>query len=42
VDPAVALPKIRGILDHGGKLALIWKPTAAKPAPNARAQFESI
>lgn len=24
VDPAVALPKIRGILDDGGKLALIW------------------
>ena len=24
VDPAVALPKVRGILDDGGQLALIW------------------
>jgi SAM-dependent methyltransferase len=40
VDPAVALPKIRGILDHGGKLALIWN--RLRPTSPTRAEFESI
>lgn len=40
VDPAVALPKIRGILDDGGKLALIWN--RLRPTSPTRAEFESI
>jgi SAM-dependent methyltransferase len=40
VDPAVALPKIRGILDDGGKLALIWN--RLRPTEPTRAEFESI
>jgi SAM-dependent methyltransferase len=40
VDPAVALPKIRGILDDGGKLALIWN--RLRPTTPTRAEFESI
>lgn len=40
VDPAVALPKIRGILGDGGKLALIWN--RLRPTRPTRAQFESI
>jgi SAM-dependent methyltransferase len=40
VDPAVALPKIRGILDDGGKLALIWN--RLRPTKPTRADFESI
>jgi SAM-dependent methyltransferase len=40
VDPAVALPKIRGILDDGGKLALIWN--RLRPTNPARAEFEEI
>jgi hypothetical protein len=34
------LPKIRGILDHGGKLALIWN--RLRPTSPTRAEFESI
>ncbi|HWF69556.1 MAG TPA: methyltransferase domain-containing protein [Mycobacterium sp.] len=40
VDPAVALPKIRGILSDGGKLALMWN--RLRPTRPTRAQFESI
>lgn len=40
VDPAVALPKIRSILDDGGKLALIWN--RLRPTTPTRAEFESI
>jgi len=40
VDPAVALPKIRGILSDGGKLALIWN--RLRPTRPTRAEFESI
>src|ERR1700753_1748114 len=40
VDPAMALPKIRGILDDGGKLALIWN--RLRPTNPTRAEFESI
>jgi SAM-dependent methyltransferase len=40
VDPAVALPKIRGILDGGGKLALIWN--RLRPTNPTRAEFEAI
>ncbi|HEY1840581.1 MAG TPA: class I SAM-dependent methyltransferase [Mycobacterium sp.] len=40
VDPAVALPKIRGILDDGGKLALIWN--RLRPLNPTRADFEAI
>ena len=40
VDPAVALPKIRGILDDGGKLALIWN--RLRPTNPTRAEFEAI
>ena len=40
VDPAVALPKIRGVLDDDGKLALIWN--RLRPTNPTRAEFESI
>lgn len=40
VDPAVALPKVRGILHDGGKLALIWN--RLWPTNPTRAEFESI
>jgi SAM-dependent methyltransferase len=40
VDPAVALPKIRGILNDGGKLALIWN--RLRPTNPTRAEFEAI
>ncbi|HME76897.1 MAG TPA: class I SAM-dependent methyltransferase [Mycobacterium sp.] len=40
VDPSVALPKIRGILNDGGKLALIWN--RLRPTNPTRAEFESI
>jgi SAM-dependent methyltransferase len=40
VDPAVALPKIRGILSDGGKLALIWN--RLRPTNPTRADFEAI
>ena len=40
VDPAVALPKIRGVLNDGGKLALIWN--RLRPTNPTRAEFESI
>jgi SAM-dependent methyltransferase len=40
VDPSVALPKIRGILNDGGKLALIWN--RLRPTKPTRAEFESI
>ena len=40
VDPAVALPKVRGILDGGGQLALIWN--RLRPTRPTRAEFESI
>jgi SAM-dependent methyltransferase len=40
VDPAVALPKISGILDDGGKLALIWN--RLRPTNPTRAEFEEI
>jgi SAM-dependent methyltransferase len=40
VDPAVALPKIREILDDGGKLALIWN--RLRPTNPTRAEFEAI
>jgi SAM-dependent methyltransferase len=40
VDPAVALPKIRGILNDGGKLALIWN--RLRPTNPTRAEFEEI
>ena len=40
VDPAVALPKIRAILDGGGKLALIWN--RLRPVNPSRAEFEEI
>jgi len=40
VDPAVALPKVRGILDDGGQLALIWN--RLRPSRPTRAEFESI
>ena len=40
VDPAVALPKIRGVLDDGGKLALIWN--RLRPTNPTRAELESI
>jgi len=39
VDPAVALPKIRGILNDGGKLALIWN--RLRPTNPTRAEFEA-
>jgi len=40
VDPAVALPKVHGILGDGGKLALIWN--RLRPTRPTRAEFESI
>ncbi|MGA8544359.1 MAG: methyltransferase domain-containing protein [Mycobacterium sp.] len=40
VDPAVALPKIRGILSDRGQLALMWN--RLRPTRPTRAQFESI
>jgi SAM-dependent methyltransferase len=40
VDPAVALPKIREILDDRGKLALIWN--RLRPTNPTRDEFESI
>ena len=40
VDPGVALPKIRGILDDGGKLALIWN--RLRPINPTRAELEAI
>jgi SAM-dependent methyltransferase len=40
VDPAVALPKVRSVLDDGGKLALIWN--RLRPTKPTRAEFESI
>ena len=40
VDPAVALPKVRGILNDGGKLALIWN--RLRPTNPTRADFEAI
>ena len=40
VDPAVALPKIRGILRDGGKLALIWN--RLRPTRPTRVEFESV
>jgi SAM-dependent methyltransferase len=40
VDPAVALPKIRSILNDGGKLALIWN--RLRPTNPTRAEFEAI
>lgn len=40
VDPTVALPKIRGILEDDGKLALIWN--RLRPTRPTRAEFESI
>jgi SAM-dependent methyltransferase len=40
VDPAVALPKIRAILNDGGKLALIWN--RLRPTNPTRTEFESI
>jgi SAM-dependent methyltransferase len=40
VDPAVALLKIRGTLDDGGKLALIWN--RLRPTNPTRAEFETI
>lgn len=40
VDPVVALPKIREILDDGGKLALIWN--RLRPTNPTRAEFESV
>ena len=40
VDPAVALPKIRGVLEGGGKLALIWN--RLRPTNPTRAEFEAI
>jgi SAM-dependent methyltransferase len=40
VDPAVALPKIRGVLDDDGKLALIWN--RLRPTNPTRAEFASI
>lgn len=40
VDPAAALPKVRGILDDRGKLALIWN--RLRPTNPTRADFEAI
>ncbi len=40
VDPAVALPKIRTILNDGGKLVLIWN--RLRPDNPTRAEFEDI
>jgi SAM-dependent methyltransferase len=40
VNPAVALPKIRDLLDDGGKLALIWN--RLRPTSPTRAEFEAI
>ena len=40
VDPAVALPKIRTILNDGGKLVLIWN--RLRPDNPTRAEFEEI
>ncbi|UMB69398.1 class I SAM-dependent DNA methyltransferase [Mycobacterium paraterrae] len=40
VDPALALPKIRTILNDGGKLALIWN--RLRPTHPSRAEFEEI
>jgi SAM-dependent methyltransferase len=40
VNPAVALPKIRDLLDDGGKLALIWN--RLRPTSPTRADFEEI
>src|SRR5271156_5291774 len=40
VDPAVALPKIRSILNEGGKLALIWN--RLRPTNPTRAEFEAV
>ncbi len=40
VDPSVALPKIRGLLNDGGKLALIWN--RLRPTSPTRAEFEAI
>ncbi|MBV8861956.1 MAG: methyltransferase domain-containing protein [Mycobacterium sp.] len=40
VDPAVALPKVRDILNDGGQLALIWN--RLRPTKPTRAEFESI
>lgn len=40
VDPAVALPKVRAILDDGGVLALIWN--RLRPTNPSRADFDAI
>ncbi|WP_292988847.1 class I SAM-dependent methyltransferase [Mycobacterium sp.] len=40
VDPAVALPKIRDVLDDGGKLALIWN--RLRTTSPTRAEFDEI
>lgn len=40
VDPAVALPKARDVLNDGGKLALLWN--RLRPTRPTRAEFESI
>lgn len=40
VDPAIALPKIRGVLADGGQLALLWN--RLRPTRPTRAEFESI
>jgi SAM-dependent methyltransferase len=40
VNPVVALPKIRELLDDGGKLALIWN--RLRPTRPTRAEFEEI
>lgn len=40
VDPAVALPKVRDVLNGGGKLALIWNRLV--PTRPTRAEFDSI
>jgi SAM-dependent methyltransferase len=40
VDPVVALPKVRSVLNDRGKLALIWN--RLRPTNPTRADFESI
>jgi SAM-dependent methyltransferase len=40
VDPAVALPKITGILTDGGRLALLWN--RLRPIAPTQAQFSEI
>ena len=40
VDPAVALPKIRELLNNGGRLALIWN--RLRPTNPTRAEFAAI